>query len=330
MQEIDFIQKLKESDLLGRGGAAFPTWQKWQAVKQTRANKKYIICNGAEGEPGVFKDEFILRKYPREVINGIRIAMSYLGKSEAILFLNSKYYRKFRKKLSELTKTLPITLFEKSHGYIAGEESALLNQIEGKRTEPRNKPPFPTESGLDGLPTLINNVETFYYISKIAKGEYKKTTFYSISGEVKNRGVFELPLALTIKEVLEKTKNYPKFSFFAQIGGWACGEIFLANELNKPFSGCASIIIYDYKKTKLTKLLKDWAVFYSDGNCDKCAPCREGTARLAELASQKQIDFGAIDDILLALEKTSFCSLGRGIVKPYRSLILKLKLDGKN
>lgn len=348
IQQKNIIEKLKESGLTGRGGAGFPTWKKWEAVKNAKAvsgltdgqnntegryAKKYIICNASEGEPMVFKDKYILEKYPEDLVYGIKIALETISDSFAYIYLNHQFFQQFKTTLEKLTKDLPITLFEKTGGYLTGEETTLLNVIEGKGPEPRLKPPYPTESGLWGKPTLINNVETFYWVGKIAKNEYKGDRFYSIEGEVKNRGVFELPENLTVEQILRQTNNYPDPStileqdFFVQAGGGIAGEILLATELNKPLKGAGAILLFNKADTDVLSLMRSWADFFVHANCDKCVPCREGTFRIKEiLAKEKlnEIDKEKINEILDALQKTSFCPLGRMAAVPFKSAFSKL------
>ncbi len=354
MRGKDIITKLKKSRLLGRGGAGFPTGLKWEMVNLKKAERKYIICNASEGEPNVFKDGFILANEPEEVIEGIKIALKTFTNSFAYIYLRADYYKKFKEKLEKLTKGLPIALFKKRGGYFAGEETAVIEVIEGKRPEPRIKPPWPTQVGLWGCPTLVNNVETFYYVAKIAKGEYKRTRFYSISGEVKNGGVYELSENYSISQVLKETDNWPDFDpppfgssqqknnnrnldfrskitkrravdFFVQAGGGAIGEILLPEELNQSVKGTGAIIIFDPKKTKPFSLLKKWANFFLKENCDKCLPCREGAYRIGEMLKKEKVDKEILEDLFFVLEKTSLCSLGKGMVVPFRSLINKMR-----
>lgn len=315
---------LKKQNLLGRGGAGFPTAQKWEMVKNTASTKKYIICNGSEGEPGVFKDGFILENYPEDVIYGIKLALEAIENSEAYLYLRKDYCKKFGEKLKKIIGTLPIIIFQETGGYLGGEETTLLNIIEQKRKEPRIKPPFPPQSGLFGCPTLINNVETFYFVSKVAKEEYKNTRFYSVSGDVKNKGVFELPINYSIEQVLRQSKNYPEFPFFIQVGGGASGEILLENELARPVCGAGAIIVFNKQKTDLVLLMKKWADFFIKENCDKCVPCREGTFRIKELLNDKKIDRSKLEEIFFTLKETSFCSLGKSVPIPFESLLNKV------
>ncbi len=329
----NIIQKLKDIGLTGKGGAGFPVWQKWQAVKNAKEKNKYIICNASEGEPMVFKDRYILENYPEEVINGIKIALETFSDNSdvaAYIYLNPAYYQQFKEKLTTLIADLPITLFEKPHSYIAGEETSLLNVIEGKGAEPRLKPPYPTEAGLWGKPTLIQNVETLYWVNKIAKNEYKGNRFYCIAGEVKSPGVFELPETYTIEQILRATANYQPqtTNYFYQVGGGAVGTIMLPNELNQPIKGTASIIIYNKEKTDPWGLMRTWAEFFVKNNCDKCTPCREGLYRIFEIISQGKETLrqaqGKLYEIFAALEKTSFCPLGRMAAVPFKSALEKL------
>ena len=325
--EKDIIQKLKDSGLTGRGGAGFPAGVKWEAVKnasQKFSVKTYIICNAAEGEPDVFKDKFILDNYLPEIINGIKIALNTFENSVAYIYLNHNYYDESKDKIERTASGLPISLVKKPDKYIAGEETSVIEVIEGKRPEPRLKPPYPTEAGLWGGPTLINNVETFYYVSKVSKGEYKNTRFFCVSGDVKNKGVFELSENFTVKEILRQTQNFPEADFFVQVGGGACGQILLTNELNQPVCGAGSIVVYDKEKTDLFELMKKWADFFIKGNCDKCVPCREGVYRISEMVKTRKIDKKILEDLCFVLENTSFCPLGKSAAISFKSLINKL------
>jgi NADH:ubiquinone oxidoreductase subunit F (NADH-binding) len=331
----DIIQRLEDSGLKGRGGADFPTTLKWKMVKEEKAEKKFVICNASEGEPGVFKDGYILENHPEDVIEGMKIAIETLGQNTSgYIYLRKDYFKKFKDKLEKLTAKLPIKLFCETGGYLCGEESTLLESIEGKGEEPRVKPPFPTQKGLFGYPTLVNNVETFYYVSKIAKGEYKKTRFYSIcwahlpGGIIEKEpyriGVFELPEDMKIKDILKKTKNVPPFEFFLQIGGGASGKIITQNELEEKVCGAGAIVIYNKKETDPILLLKEWVSFFMRENCDKCVPCREGLYRLYEDLEDKKIDKKILNDIIFVLEKTSFCGLGKGAAMAIKTLSEKI------
>ncbi|MCD4762175.1 hypothetical protein K8R32_04430 [bacterium] len=306
------ISKLKKSGLTGRGGACFPTALKWEMVAKAKVADKYVVCNGSEGEPGPKKDLYILENYPEQVINGMMLAIEYLGAAKGFLFLNEIYYKKLEIKLKKIIGDKPIELFKKPHsgGYIGGEETALLNSLEHKRIEPRLKPPFPPTAGYKGKPTLVNNVETFYDVSLISENRYKEKRFITINGDCLWTGVFELSEKFTIEKILRLTKNYPKFEFFVQVGGDASGEILNARQLKRMVSGSASITVYSTQKHVPLDLMRKWAIFFNNESCGQCTPCREGTYRLRELLFAKEPDWQRIADLLNSLSESSFCGLG--------------------
>ena len=195
MKQQNLITKIKKAKLVGRGGACFPVATKWEAVKKAkghakgRAGKpKYVICNASEGELGVFKDFYILNKHLDDVGKGMVLAMDYLKTKEAYFNLNQDYYKKLIHKLDKVLlpyekKGYRFKIYEEKPSYIGGEETALLNAIEGKRLEPRRKPPYPVDVGLFGKPTIVNNVETFFNVAKVAKGKFEPKRFYCLSGK---------------------------------------------------------------------------------------------------------------------------------------------------
>lgn len=336
----NFIEQLKQSGLLGRSGSNFPVWKKWEAVKNAVSNpllplrgfgvaKKFVICNAAEGEPMVLKDAFILKNYLSDVVEAIKLAITEVNATQGYIYLNSELYQQHKQKLIKLIGEAPIELFLKPSGYLAGEETSLLNTIEGKPPVPRIKPPYPTEQGLWGCPTLINNAETFYWVNKIAKGQYKNNRFYCISGDVPQKGVFELSESYTIEQVLTETKNYPDFSFFVQVGGGAVGEILTENELQKPINGLASIIVFNKEKTNPMDLMKGLVDFLMLQNCDQCTPCREGLYRINETLQQIQGNLTesqkeTLNEIFAVLEKTSLCPFGKTAYQPFKTILGKL------
>ena len=304
-------------------------------VKKAPGEKKYVICNASEGEPGVKKDGYILENFGERVINGMKIATDFLSTDniknrkskcdiKSYIFINHKYHKKFGKKLNKIIaddKKYKIELFVKpaGSGYIGGEETSILNAIEGKRIEPRLRPPFPITNGLWGCPTLINNVETFYNVSLVAADEYKKNRFYTVSGDCPNGGVYELSDDLTIEKILKETNNYPKFDFFVQVGGDASGEVLNNKQLDKPASGAGSITIYNTKKYKPEEMLKKWISFFVNESCGQCAPCREGAYRLNEIINSPEINWELLEELLNNLDEASFCGLGSVVPIPIRS-----------
>lgn len=321
---MNIVEKLKAANLNGRGGGGFPVWQKWQMVKDSPGDKKYVVCNVSEGEPAVAKDGHILAREPEVIVEGIVLAMEAVGAQKGYLYLRKDYFDKYQNKMAEIIGNKPIEIVREPGGYLGGEETALLESIEGKAVEPRIKPPFPPQVGLFGCPTLINNLETLYFAAKIDKGEYRNTKFYTISGDVLSAGVFEQEENLTIKEVLEKTGNLPNFDFFVQAGGGASGTILLSDELNIPLSGVGSIMVYDKKKTDPRRLGLQWINFFIAENCGKCVPCREGVYRLREIFSRDNVDAAKAKDIVKLLAAASFCPFGKGVANSFGSLLEKL------
>ena len=337
LNKMNILNKIKKANLTGRGGGGFPTAMKWEMVKKAAGDKKYVICNASEGEPGVKKDGYILENFGERVMDGMKIAIDFLidnniknKKSKcdikSYIFINHKYHKNFGKKLNKIinnnkNKNYKIEFFIKpdGSGYIGGEETSILNAIEGKRVEPRLRPPFPTTNGLWNCPTLVNNVETFYNISLAVADEYKKNRFYTISGDCLNDGVYELADDLTIEKILKKTGNYPKFDFFVQVGGDASGEVLNSKQLNKPASGAGSITIYDAKKYKPKEMIRKWISFFVNESCGQCTPCREGVYRLNEIINSPKINWELLEELLNNLDEASFCGLGSVVPVPIRS-----------
>lgn len=332
---MDILTKIKQANLVGRGGASFPTALKWEAVKQADSLAKYVVINAAEGEPGVKKDGYILEHQADRVIDGARLAVEYLGATRCYLFINPKYYEAYRPRIMKAVKAAKLEkkfgFFVKPHqaGYIGGEETAILNALEGKKIEPRLKPPFPTINGLWDEPTLINNVETLYNVSLVDKGEFHNERFYTINGPVKKKGVYAFPADWTIEKVLRQSGNYPDFPFFVQVGGDASGDVLNQKQLKVPASGAASITVYDLKKHDSAKLLRYWLKFFQAESCGQCTPCREGTYRLNRILEKKKVDWKMFQAILTDLSETSFCALGASVPVPVWSYFKNI-LNNKN
>lgn len=321
------IKKLKAANIVGRGGAGFPTAIKWQEAKHSKGKPKYIICNASEGELGMFKDEYILENHLEEVFYGMQIAMDYLKTKEAYFNLNLEYYQKIKTNLNKLInkykrKGYSFTVYKETPSYIGGESSALINAIEGKRLQPKLRPPYASEKGLFTQPTIINNVETLYNVALVEKNKFQNKRFYCISGKIKNPGVYHLDAELTIKEILEKSDNIPNYDFFVQIGGSVSGPVINKKQIAKQkMVGAGAIEIY--KKSITTKqIFLKWFKFYNQESCGKCAPCREGTYQLYKITKDsKTIQWKKIMEIIDVLEKTSLCALGRGVAVPVKSYI---------
>ena len=330
----NILTKIEQANLIGRGGACFPTALKWSMVKKARGDKKYVLCNASEGEPGIKKDYHILTKHPGRVIDGMSIAIDFLKAEKGFIYINPSYYKRVGLKLKRLTRKHPITLFKKDHkaGYIGGEETSAINHIEGKRIEPRLRPPYPPTHGLWGHPTLVNNVETFYAVSLIAAGEYKNERFYTINGDCLETGIHSLPEHWTIEKILKETGNYPDFDFFVQVGGDGSGEVLNSSQLRRSASGGASITVYSMLKYDPFDLIKNWVNFFKVESCGQCTPCREGTYRLKEILNYHKPDWKLFSRLLDNLSDTSFCGLGCAVHIPIRSFVKNVlpKMPDKN
>jgi len=323
----NLIEKIKDAKLVGRGGAEFPTATKWEMTKKAKGHPKYVICNASEGELAVFKDLYILKNFSEDVVKGMVLAMDFLKTKEAYFNINESYFKKVINKLHPILlkyekKGYRFTIYKEEPSYIGGEETALLNAIEMKRIEPRMKPPFPVEAGLFSKPTLIHNVETLFNVAKVAEGKFKPKRFYSISGKVRHPGVYYLDDSLTVNQVLEATKNLPKFDFFAQIGGGASGLVINQTQANaQKMIGAGSLQVFP-TTIKPRKMLMDWFKFYAKQSCGKCTPCREGSYQLWQLVkNHKEVHWDKIMPIVEAMGKTSFCALGKSIIIPVKSYL---------
>jgi len=351
----DVIIEIKNSGLRGRGGAGFPTGEKWEMAAKTSADAKYFICNLDESEPGTYKDRVITEKNPHQIIEGLLIGAMAIGAKKAFIYINGNY-----KKQAEILKIaidqarekellgkgilgsavdIEVEIFEGAGAYICGEETALINSIEGERGEPRLKPPFPPISGLFGKPTIVSNAETLANIpyilrhgaknfSQIGSSTSPGTKLFILSGAVKNKGIFEAPLGITAQELiynslygggLEKGKEF----WFAQIGG-ASGRLLPQGKMDQSLVygeseypiGSGSILVVD-KNAGIKDHLLSWAGFFHRESCGKCVPCREGTYRLWEIAKRlknndlREKDRENIEDILWTLGNTTLCPLGK-------------------
>lgn len=324
----DILSKIKKAGITGRGGANFPTADKWKMVKEAESDHKYVVCNCSEGEPGVKKDGFLIERHADKIVDGMRLALEYLSvgsEVKGIFYLNPAYYEKYKKLLEkEISKAkVGIELFKKPHsaGYIGGEETSALNVIEGKKAEPRLRPPFPTIKGLYGKPTLVNNVETFYDVSLADKDIYKKTRFYTITGDVVFGGVYEFPQDMNIGLILKKTHNLPDFPFFVQVGGDGSGAVWSDKQLKQAAVGAGSIHVYSIQKYKPQELILKWLDFFRLESCGQCTPCREGTYRLKEALTESKVDWNTVADLLSNLDETAFCGLGGAVSNPIKSYI---------
>ncbi|MBR9692179.1 hypothetical protein GOV06_05340 [Candidatus Woesearchaeota archaeon] len=318
------INLIKEKVLLGRGGAGFPTGTKWEMVYNEPEKEKYLICNADEGEPGTFKDKFILEKNPELVIEGIKIAMFAIGAKKAFIYLRGEY-EYLENRLKKLIKKANIEIVVGAGAYICGDETAILESIEGKRGQARLKPPFPTVKGLYGKPTAINNVET---LANVPLAIYYKDwnpnlRLYSLSGNVTKPGIYELPLGTKLCDLIKlgKPKNKIKAIYFGCFGGCMphCEKTKLTPDdiCGKDcIHGAGTIIAVD-EKHSIVDVATNIAKFYEFESCGKCTPCREGTMRILALLENISLknadmkDLNTLQELAEVIKETSFCGLGQ-------------------
>ena len=311
---MNIIQQLEDKKIIGKGCNNFPTNLKWQKFKEQKGKEKFLIVNVSEGTPNVFKDEWVLKNRLEIAFSGINYAMKFFKIKQGYFYIKDKYYKKYKNQIDEqVAKIKNMTIFVEKACYIGGEETALINNIEGKRITPRLRPPFTIEVGLFGKPTLVNNLETFYDVGKIIAGNYENKRLICVSGDNTKKQVFELDRKLTIKEILIETDSYPDFDFFVQIGGYGTGIVLNRKQLDQTIEqigGLGSIVVFDMKR-KPKDLILEWISFFKEESCGKCVPCREGTFRLVQILQQPNVDWKLFKEVMFTLEKTSFCGLGK-------------------
>lgn len=340
------LEKIAKANLVGCGGGCFSTARKWQMVKeaQGKTKSKYVVMNASEGEPNVMKDGYLFAKQPEHVIRGLKLAIDFLSEGgfcvKGFIYLNEGYYKKYGSRLKKAIKKVfaaanekeaPVEFYIKPHnaGYIGGEETALLNAIEGKRVIPRLRPPYPTTNGLWDCPTLVNNVETLYNVSLIEAGEYRGERLFSINGDCLKPGVYSFPGSWNIEKVLKASKNYPLYKFFVQVGGGASGEVFNQNQLKIPARGAMSLTLYRLDKHDPLRLIRKWVNFFVSESCGQCTPCREGNYRLLKILDSPEPDWPLFSELLDNLDQTSFCGLGCVVPVPIESYV-KNVLSGRD
>lgn len=356
----DIIGIMEASGLKGRGGAGFPTSMKWNFAAAAKAGKKYVICNADEGEPGTFKDRVILTDHADTVFDGMTIAGKAIGAAEGILYLRGEYtYLRDalegilarrreanllgEKILGEDGFDFDIDIRMGSGAYICGEETALIESLEGQRGEPRNRPPFPVDTGYMGYPTVINNVETLSWVTCImAKGAdwFKgfgtdKSTglkLFSVSGDCENPGVYELPMGITIAALLKEVGGEDAKA--VQVGG-ASGHCVPSSAFDRalafediPTGG--SIIVFGPNRDMLA-VAKNFQEFFVEESCGQCTPCREGNVKILEgieMLEKGTCSTAYLQD-LCSLSETmqlaSKCGLGQASPNAFLSVIEHFK-----
>jgi NADH-quinone oxidoreductase subunit F len=353
------VEMVKQSELRGRGGAGFSTGMKWGFLPKDSKLPKYLVCNCDESEPGTFKDHLLILRDPHQLIEGIILSCYAIGAKLAFIYCRGEFYSgiaRLSKAVAQAEKylgDLKIVVHPGAGAYIAGEETALLNSLEGYRATPRMKPPFPAVSGLYGMPTIINNVETLcnvVHIVNLGVEEYKRggkaknygTKIFQVSGQVQKPGCYEFYLGVTLKEVLEAAGGMlPGRTFKACYPGGSSCALLTARDLDismdfetlaerKTALGTASLIVMD-DTADMVKVAHRLMQFYQNESCGKCTPCREGTRWMVQVLGRIEAGGGVYEDLDLieqvctSMAATSFCPLAVGAAPPVTSAVLEFR-----
>ncbi len=341
------LDVVEASGLRGMGGAGFPTARKWRAV-QSRDGIKYLVINADEGEPGTFKDRYILERDPHRVLEGALIAANIIGAREIYFYLRDEYAglrATLTREIAKLPAGWPHVQLRRGAGsYVCGEESALIESLEGKRGYPRQRPPLPVESGLFGRPTATNNVETLFFLRDIlehgtdwwrAQGRNGGIGLrhYSVSGRVKNPGVKLAPAGLTLSDLLYDYCGgmAEGHDLLAYLPGGASGGIMPAQLSNVPldfgalephgcFIGSAAIIVLS-QHDDLKSAARNLMAFFANESCGQCTPCRLGTAKSLKLMQAQHWDVLLLQDLAQVMRDSSICGLGQAAPNPVQSLL---------
>ncbi len=362
----DVIKVIKDSGLRGRGGAGFPSHIKWNLVRNTLSDNKYVICNGDEGDPGAFMDRMLLESYPFRVIEGLIIAAYAVGASEGIFYIRAEYPLALKRideaiticenegllgeNIGNKSFAFRLRIFAGAGAFVCGEETALIESIEGKRGYPVMRPPYPAEIGLWGKPTLINNVETLSLVpwiirrgadafNSIGTNNSKGTKVFALAGKIKRGGLIEVPMGTSIRKIVEDIG-----------GGIADGKAFKAIQIGGPSGGCipASMadIPIDYASLTdagammgsgglivlddtdcMVDIARYFLSFTQNQSCGRCTFCRIGTTRMLEILNKICSGRGSLDDIYaleklaVSTKKGSMCGLGKSAPNPILSTL---------
>ena len=360
------IQEVMHSGLRGRGGAGYPTGLKWSTVAKALGPRKYVICNGDEGDPGAFMNRSVMEDYPFRLLEGMAIAAYAVGADQGFVYVRAEYPLAVKRMQSAIRHAQRHGLLGNQIGgtsfnfnvevrlgagaFVCGEETALIASIEGRRGQPRPRPPFPAESGLWGHPTLINNVETYANIvpilqngvewfGKVGTEKSKGTKTFALSGQVVNTGLIEVPFGTTLREVIfDIGGGVPGGRKFkaVQTGGPAGGcipEQYLDMPIDYEslitlgsFMGSGGMIVMD-DSSCIVDVAKYFMEFCMTESCGKCIPCRVGTAHMYDLLNKITQGEATLDDLALletlcdVVTKTSLCGLGQGAPNPVVSTL---------
>lgn len=327
------LAAVTDSGLRGRGGAAFPTGAKWRLARETPAPDRYVVANGDEGDPGSFVDRLLLEEDPHAVLAGMLACARAIGARRGVVFIRREYRRAQEVMLEAIAwadragylRDFRVRVVSGAGSYVAGEETALLRAIEGLRAEPSPKPPYPAERGLEGLPTVVQNVETLAAVPWVVQRRRRADTkVVCVTGAVARPAAVEVALGTPLADVLQRACGGPapdRRWKMALVGG-PMGRVLPASAFDTPLSfealpglGHAGVVVLDdlTSALALARHLFEFAVAESCGNC---APCRIGTAQLASRRDRE-----ALERLLTTLELGSLCGFGQGVPRPIRDLL---------
>src|SRR5450432_504712 len=370
------LATLKEAELRGMGGAGFPTSMKWDLVRKQADPVKYIVCNADESEPGTIKDRFILTHIPHLVIEGMILAGLVTGAKKGIFYIRHEYHEQEEILRTETARCYSESLLGKNilgsavdfdlevfvspGGYICGEETALIEAIEGRRAEPRNKPPFPVQAGLWQKPTVLNNVETFANVPQIlargvewfksqGQGGSRGLKFVGVSGHVANPGVFEVPSGIPMREVIfnyaggiRGGRNLKAFAPSGPSSGYLPASLvdvrldFKALADAGSMLGSGAIVVCD-DTTCMLDMALNAVRFYRNESCGKCVPCRVGSQKMVDLLArwtqgavpetQYRADLALLDELSQAMSLTSICGPVQTVPAPIQSVLKHFRAE---
>ena len=361
MSPEDVIEEIKISGLAGRGGAGFPTWFKWNAARQSTGEKKYLICNADEGDPGAFMDRAVIEGDPHNLIEGMLIGAYAIGATEAIVYVRAEYPLAIRrlqnainqaKEMGFIGENIMGTNFScdfrikaGAGAFVCGEETALIESLEGSRGMPRLKPPFPAQSGYWHKPSNINNVETFANVSWIILNggnafasmgteNSKGTKVFALTGKIKRGGLVEIPMGKTLRDVIfdigggiKNDKNFKAVQMGGPSGGCIPAELldtvidYKALSATGAIMGSGGMVVMD-DSTCMVEMARFFLDFTAKESCGKCVHCRLGTKRMLEILTRitegngKEDDIELLEELCLAIKDGALCGLGQTAPNP--------------
>lgn len=354
MSNDQILKEILDSGLRGRGGAGFPTGLKWKFTSQEKEEEKYVVCNADEGEPGTFKDREILSRVPLKVFGGMAICAKVIGAKHGYVYLRGEYQflkaelqkalDQFHASLKEVGFDFQIHILMGAGAYICGEESALFESMEGKRGEPRNKPPYPTIAGFRSKPTVINNVETLVYSFMICRIGAKKfqelgtadsrgSKVFSISGDTPIPGIYELELGMSLSDFVEEFGDGDTKA--VQVGG-ASGFCVPRKKFKETIIGFegvptgGSMMLFNSSRS-MYNVLKNYVEFFEEESCGQCTPCRVGCQQLkkgieAVKKGEKSAHYlDTLQKLAETMKVSSKCGLGQSVANSFSSIVDNFK-----